>query len=207
VYLSLYIISVCIINVIITWTHDLPQPTYFVSAIWFLCCVLHIAIYQYLSEMFMCKTSSLTLRPNQPSIKCVMEFIPGIKLPQRDVDYWPPSCADAKNIRIYNFISTTYLYPNRETVIFCLSLYMHGILADSDIAFKVWLQILLKPSCMLLELLYLRNPSQDINLDRLATQRYRNDKNMSVIKIIIIVVRCHFVNPCMIQKRKSNRTA
>lgn len=87
--------------------------------------------------MFMCKTSSLTLRPNQPSIKCVMEFIPGIKLPQRDVDYWPPSCADAKNIRIYNFISTTYLYPNRETVIFCLSLYMHGILADSDIAFKV----------------------------------------------------------------------
>jgi len=136
-YLSSYIISVCIVNVIIARLHDLPRPTYYVSAIFFFCCVLHIAMYQYLSGIYLCKTSSLTLRPNQPSIKCVMDFTPGIKLPQRDVDYWPPSCAYAKNAWTCTFISIMHFYPNKEILIFYLNFYMNGILGDSDFVFKV----------------------------------------------------------------------
>jgi hypothetical protein len=62
---------------------------------------------------------------------------PGIKLPQRDVENWPLSCADSKNTWIYTFTSTIYLYPNRETIIYCLSFNMHGILTDRNFAFKV----------------------------------------------------------------------
>jgi hypothetical protein len=57
---------------------------------------------------------------------------------------------------------------------------------------------------MLLEQPYLRIPSQDMNLDRLATQPNRNDKNMSVINNIIVVMRRHLVKTCMIQKWKCN---
>jgi hypothetical protein len=60
---------------------------------------------------------------------------------------------------------------------------------------------------MLLELSHLGIPSQDMNLDMLPIQRYRNYKNMTAINIIIAVRGCHLVNSCMIAKWKSNPTA